>query len=207
MRVLFVEAKKKFDKFSKKLKIDINLPRKIHLLYTIQYKILAEQLKKELEKNGYKVLAFQQIVGCSKVKLKASPLFIGSGRFHALSLALSTGKQIFVYEDNKITKMPEQEVSEFRAREQGKLAKFLISDSIGLLVSLKPGQNKLKKVLELKKDLKSRFKGKNFYVFISDTINLQELENFNCDFWVNLACPGVEFDSKRIVNYEKIATL
>ncbi len=195
MKVLFIESKKKAAG-----KININgFPDKIHLLYTIQYKRLAEKLK---EKLGKRVLAFEQVLGCSKIKPKAPLLLAGSGRFHALQLAFSTGKPVFIY-DNKLTQINKEEIERFKAIQKGKIIKFLSSDNIGLIVSSKPGQNKLKQALKQKKILEKKYPKKRFYIFISDTININELENFPY-FFLNFACPGIEFDSPKILNYENL---
>ena len=67
------------------------------------------------------------------------------------------------------------------------------------MITTKPGQNNLKKALELKAD-------KNIYYFLDDTINFAELENFNfIDCWVNTACPRIAYDdsikiAKPIIN-------
>jgi diphthamide synthase subunit DPH2 len=41
-------------------------------------------------------------------------------------------------------------------------------------------------------------------MFISDNINLDEIENFQADIFINFACPGLEFDSDKILNYESL---
>jgi len=199
MKVLFIEAKKTSEK---KLEIGKNID-KIHILYTIQYKKLAEKIKKKL---GKKVLAFQQVLGCSKIKPKAPLLLIGSGKFHALQLALQTNKEIFIYNNGKFDKISEEEIKKQKMIEKGKFSKFLDSDNIGLLVSLKPGQNKLRQAFSIKKKLEKKYLNKKFYIFISDNINVQELENFPC-FFINFACPGISLDAKNIINYEKTSEI
>ena len=57
----------------------------------------------------------------------------------------------------------------------------------------------MQKALELKKKLKE----KKCYIFVSDMINENELENFPfIQAWVNTACPRIV--SKKIVNIEDI---
>ncbi len=205
MKVLFIESKKKLkkDEVLNVENIKKKLSKEVHILYTIQYKNIAEKIKKQL---GNRVIAFNQIIGCSKVNPKGTLLLIGSGRFHALNLALTTNKEIYVYESGKIKKITEQEIKKLRRREKGKLSRFLSSGKIGLLISIKPGQNNLDKAKKFKKKLENRFPEKSFYVFLVDTINIQELENFSVDFWINFACPGLQFDSEKLMNYEKIVS-
>ena len=199
MKVLFIEARKKSNKTITE-NIARKLPTKLHILYTIQYKSIAEKLKKKLEKN-HQVLAFQQVLGCSKIKPQASLLLVGSGRFHALTLPLN--KKIFIYEEWKIKEIT-NEIQAKRKKERAKLTLFLASEKIGLLFSIKPGQDKLKLAEKIKKRIEKKFPGKNFYSFVSDNILINELENFPIDFWINTACPGIELDSNKILNYEKV---
>lgn len=197
MKVLFVEARKNPEGRIPCLKAD--LPQNLHILYTIQYKKTAEELKKFLEKE-HEILAFEQIIGCSKVSPKASLLLIGSGRFHALQIALSTGKEVFVYESGLINKISQEEIEKLKIQENVNIKKFLYSKNIGLLVSTKPGQKNLEQTMKFKR----KFPQKDFYIFISDNINTAELENFPIDAWINFACPGIQHDNKNIINYEKI---
>lgn len=200
MKVLFIEARKNFKVQIEAFKELDNLPPEVHILYTIQYKELAGKIKKYLENKKHKIVSFQQVLGCSKIKPKTALLLVGSGKFHALQLALSTGKEVYIF-DNKLSKISKEEIELARRQEKGKLAKFLASNNIGVIFSNKPGQAKS---LSLIKELEKKFPGKNFYPFISDSINISELENFPIDIWINAACPGIEQDSNRIINYTSI---
>jgi diphthamide biosynthesis enzyme Dph1/Dph2-like protein len=206
MKVLFIEARKNFKgKIGEAFKELESLPGEIHLLYTIQYKELAEKIKKYLENKKHKIVAFQQVLGCSKIKPKAPILLIGSGKFHALQISLQAGKKIFLYNNGRIENLKDEEIREYKSKEKGKLIKFLSSDKIGLLLSLKPGQNRLKESLQIKKKLKKKYPDKKLYIFITNDINIKELENFPC-FFINLACPGINLDSSNIINYKENST-
>ena len=72
---------------------------------------------------------------------------------------------------------------------------------IGIIVSTKPGQERLKKAFDLKK----RIKDKNCYIFAADTINPAEFDNFNfIECWINTACPRFADDKKGVINYELV---
>jgi len=198
MKILFIEAGKKI-KESNISKIE-KIPGKIHLLYTIQYKKLAEKIKSKLRN---RVIDIEQVLGCSKIKPKASLLLIGSGRFHALQLALTTNKKVYIYEQGKISKIEDREIEEKKEEEKAKLSRFYSSNNIGLIFSSKTGQNRIQEV-KIFQQLEKIFKGKKFYLFVFDTLNIQELENFQIEFWINTACPGLELDSNKIINYENL---
>lgn len=197
MKTLFIEARKRSKDFD--INVIKDIPGKIHLLYSIQYKGLAEEIKKQLEN---KVIAFEQVLGCSKIKPKATLLLIGSGRFHALNIAISTKNPVLIYENSKIHRISKEEILTFEKQTKIKIAKFLFSSSIGIIISTKPGQAKPGE--SIKKKLKEQFPDKNFYLFVSDNINTAEFENFPVEFWINTACPGLESDSNKILNYETI---
>ena len=134
---------------------------------------------------------------------KAPILFVGSGRFHLLPI-LSSDTDVYIYDNAGLKNLDEQEKERFKNKRKAKLAKFLSSERIGLLVSTKPGQNKLKEAKELKKNLEKKYPEKRFYMLISDNINLDEIENFQMGMFINLACPGLELDSDRILNYDNL---
>ena len=86
-------------------------------------------------------------------------------------------------------------------QQKGALLKFLSSKEVGIIVSTKPGQEKLKKAFELKNKLKD----KNCHVFLADTIDPAEFENFPfIECWVNTACPRFADEKKGVVNYELV---
>ena len=102
IKALFINAERKLDnlketedlfrKFSKIVK-----SKKIDLFFSIQYKELAKALKEFLIKKHRKITAFKQILGCSNIKAKNTVVFVGSGRFHAVQLAVSSGKEVFIF--------------------------------------------------------------------------------------------------------------
>ena len=61
--------------------------------------------------------------------------------------------------------------------------------------------------LQLLADLKEKLEkeGKSVYLFLTDEINVNQLPNFNfIEVWVNTACPGLDLDSNKIINMEKL---
>ena len=195
MKTLFIEAEKKLNIALSK----INLPKSpVFLAYSIQYKQLALEIKKKL---GKKVKGFQQILGCSKLKTKYPILLVGSGKFHALQLALK-GNKVLILEGNKINKLDNKELEKIKSKRKTALIKFLAAEKIGILVSTKPGQENLKRAEKLKKQLQK--KDKEAYIFISNNINLDELENYDIESWVNTACSALTFDS-RVVNLDEVS--
>jgi diphthamide biosynthesis enzyme Dph1/Dph2-like protein len=207
MKVLYIESRKKVSEPNNSSSLS-NLiektPKKLHILYTIQYKELANQIYKELKKHK-DIAGFEQALGCSIVKTKAdSILFITDGRFHAVQIAYSSGKEVIIYNGHSFDKITAEEITSHERKEKGKLIKFYSSNSLGLLVSLKPGQEKLLEAEKFQVFLTKNYPHKKSYLFLAETLNLADLENFPIDSWVNFACPGISLDHGNIVNYIKI---
>ena len=179
------------------------LPKKLCLAYTIQYKELAFDIKEQLINNNIEVVFIRQVFGCSKIKTKFPVLFIGTGKFHILNLFLFS-KQIFLLDllNNRIVKIPLNEIENFLNKRKSALLKFLSSGNIGIIVTTKQGQSNLKLARLLKDKIKN--KGKNVFIFISNKIDVNESENFNIDSWINTACPGLSLDNVKIINYSEL---
>jgi len=200
---MFVESKKKIRLAD--LEIDTNLlPESIAIAYSIQYENLAFELKKKLSKR-HKITDFIQILGCSKPKIKKTSaiLLISSGRFHAINLALETKLPIYILEENKLNRISEEDINRLNNMKKASYMNFLNSKKVGILISAKPGQENLKKAIEIRKKLKSRYKDKKYYLFIANNINISEFENFsNIQAWINTACPRIE--ANNIINTKDI---
>lgn len=202
MKKLFIEAIRKDRLSDNQLKILDTLPgKKIALLYSIQYKEHAKQIKQYL---GKKIIEFKQVLGCSNFKSDQADiiLLVGSGKFHALLNSLSADSPIYIYNIGVLEKISEQELEKLKKKKKAALTKFYAADEIGILVSTKPGQYHYDKALDLKKKLEAD--GKKAFIFLADNINIAELENFSCQSWVNTACPGLALDSSKIVNIEEL---
>jgi 2-(3-amino-3-carboxypropyl)histidine synthase len=176
---------------------------------TAQHKHKLSDIKKILENNGIKAEIAGQILGCNanaakKIKDKVDAfLYVGSGRFHPIEVQLETGKKVVMANPftNEAKILEKEEVEKVERQQRGALLKFLSSKEIGIIVSTKPGQEKLKKAFELKKKLKD----KNCYVFLADTIDANEFENFPfIECWVNTACPRFADEKRGVVNYELV---
>ena len=157
-----------------------------------------------------------QILGCSSFdsEIIEKPelfLYLGDGVFHPKSLLLNEfAEEVYCLSpiDLSIKKITKEDVKSLLNKKKVALTNFLSSKNIGVLITLKPGQNNLKKAIELKNS--EKYKDKNFYLFLDDTINFAELENFNfIDCWVNTACPRIAYDdsikiTKGIINLQDI---
>lgn len=207
MKTLFIPAKANINlDFLKKVK------GKVGLVTTIQH---LHQLK-DAQKLIRNSVIGGQVIGCNvsnaiKIKDKVdSFLFIGSGKFHPLEIALKTNKPVYIANPSSktIERLPVKKIEEYKKRRKGAYLKFLAANKIGILISIKPGQytlgrystlnEKLKKAFVLQKKLK-----KESYIFLFDTLTENDLENFpDIECWVNTACPRLNF--KKVINLEEL---
>jgi len=213
MKTLFIEAKKKS---ADTIYMDnIMCYKNIGLFYTVQFKPLFEKIKKQLESKGKKVFSGKsslyegQIIGCNtsapvSVEKKVECfVLLTSGKFHALSLSLNVNSPIYTISNKKLERIPEIEINLLKQKRKAAVSKFILADNIGIIVSIKHGQNNMLKALEIKNKLKK----KNVFIFIAETIDKKELENFKIDSWINTACPGLMFDIPNMINLSEYNSL
>ncbi len=172
----------------------------IALCYSNQFINIAKKIK---DKTSKEVVDFIQTLGCSNPKFseKASAIVIvGQGKFHSVSLAYESGLATYIVSGNNVKRVADEDIEKMRKKEMGAILKYLNSERVGILVSSKPGQNRLKAAIELKKKIKD----KKCYIFIANDINTSEFENFNIDCFVNSACPRMDLNEGNIINYKKL---
>lgn len=215
MKTLFLEARHK-EKIKIPQKEMEKLPKKICLSTTVQYMDSIDVIREDIEGTGRKVMFFKgrhtkypgQILGC-EIEGPANDcdahLYIGDGRFHPLALKLKSDKQVFAYNPltKKMVEIKDSDIERWKKKQRAGIVKYHSSKNIGILVSTKPGQNRMKQALELKKK-------KNAFIFICDTLDFSELENFPfIDVWVNTMCPRIAFDdsdkfNRPVVNIDDV---
>jgi diphthamide biosynthesis enzyme Dph1/Dph2-like protein len=168
------------------------LPKNISIAYSIQFQKIAFEIKKILS-SRHKITSIMQVLGCSNPKFSGDTeaiLLIGSGKFHAISLAFESKIPVFIYEGEKINKISQEEINKLEKKRKGAYLNFLNSKEIGIIISKKPGQEMTKRVLSMKNTLKN----KEIYFFLGDNINSSDFENFGLGCWINSACPRMNFD-------------
>ena len=212
MKTLFIPAKSNIEiKIvpSELKKIKAN---KIGIATTIQhFGKVNEMLAQGRILNG--ILA-GKILGCNVDSAKKIEknidafLYIGTGEFHPIKIALETNKEVYTMNPStgRIKKIDEKDIKIIRNRTKAGLVKFLSSSKIGILVSTKKGQQNL----EAAKQIENLYPEKKFYVFAFNTLNINDLENFPfIECWINTACPRIATDDsiragKAMINLEDI---
>ena len=149
-----------------------------------------------------------QVLGCNasaaeKIKDQVDEwLFVGSGEFHPIQVALKTEQRIWLW--NPTTKelgvLGQTRIDAWLKLKQGQLNKFLHAKKVGILVTTKIGQKNLMRALELAKN-----KDKEYFIFACDELDMNEFENFPfIDFWVNTACPRIPDQAINMINIDDL---
>lgn len=191
MKVLYISSKINSKINENKIR-SLKLPKNIAIAYSIQYKNIAEKIK-EILSERHNITGMIQVLGCSKPKFSKNTqvvLLITSGRFHAVSLALETKLPVYILESDKLREISREEISSFEKRKHVSYMNFLNSDTVGILISTKPGQENMKEALLLKDKLGN----KRSYLFLGNEIDTRQFENFNINAWINTACPRLDFE-------------
>ena len=208
MKLMFVEGRYKGKINLSNLDVNI-LPKNIGLATTVQFLDFVDEIKKYLESNGISVFIDKikqkyegQLLGCDiggadKIKEDVDAfLYIGTGIFHPLGISLNIDKEVFCYDPINaiLSKIDKTFAEKYNRKRKAAYLKFLEATEIGILTSLKPGQNNFRKAVELKKQLKD----KNCYIFVFDTLDFNQIENFPfVQCWVNTACNRILDDYEK----------
>ncbi len=167
--------------------------KKVGICATVQYLNKAKEIENKLKEKGIEIIEGTcastgekfQVLGCDitacnkKVDLF---LFIGGGKFHPIWIQYKTNKKVFDVISNEF--IDESEVQKLRNYIKGAYIKFLSANRVGIIVSLKQGQNRIELAKKLKKEL-----GKKAYIFVMEEVDPNQLNDYPVDVWINTACP------------------
>ncbi|MBN2517492.1 MAG: diphthamide synthesis protein [Candidatus Altiarchaeota archaeon] len=188
--------------------------KRIGLVTTAQYVHVLADMKRGLEGGGKKVSIQPgrpnpgQILGCDARAGMGDVdcfVYVGSGRFHPLAVAYKTEKPVYIaHPSGGLEQISGEEVFKYQKRKYARISKFKDARKIGIIVSTKPGQQKLKHAVELRDRLKGE--GKETFIFVANEIKPENLVGFEVDVWVSTACPRIVDDhfEKPIVDISDI---
>ncbi|MBM3199637.1 hypothetical protein FJZ53_01780 [Candidatus Woesearchaeota archaeon] len=200
MEVVFIESKSNVSLINVLRKIKTK--DKLGLITTIQHSYNLEDAKKLFPNS----VIGGQVLGCdvsAALKIKDQVdlfLFIGSGEFHPLGVALKTDKEVIIADPltGKVSKITKEDIATYRVKLRGKYVKFLKAEKVGILVSVKPGQYNLETALHLQNKLEKRS-----YILVANNFSETELENYpDIETFINTACPRIEFHN--VINLEDV---
>jgi 2-(3-amino-3-carboxypropyl)histidine synthase len=219
MKAVFLQTRYTGEVDFSKIIVD-KLPKRVGIVTTTQFLGKINEIKKYLENKGKEVLIEEgkqrnsgQLLGCdvgaaTNIQDNVDAfLYIGSGEFHPLGVAFNTNKEVFTFNpvSGIFSKLDEKEIEKYKKSKKAKYVKFLSADTIGIMVTIKPGQYSYKQALEIKEKLEA--KDKKCFIFVFDVLDANEMLNFPfIDFWVNTACPRIadDRDKKNVIDMNEI---
>lgn len=211
MKVLTIHAKSNEDILGVAKKVKFK--GKLGLATTIQNIHLLKEVQKIIPNS----VICGQILGCDasrairhKDEVDAY-LYIGSGRFHPLEIAMHTGKKVICANPltNEVYEIKNEEVESRKKKIKGAYLKFLSAKKVGIIVTTKSGQGVLPLALRFQDS--EAMKGKESFIFLCNTLNFNELENYpGIECWVNTACPRIATEdndklTKPMINLEELS--
>jgi 2-(3-amino-3-carboxypropyl)histidine synthase len=182
--------------------------KKIGLVTSVQYIDAMEKVKDYLEKNKKEVFVHKtleypgQILGCCVYPAEAIEdmvdafLYIGSGKFHPLGVAIKVDKPVFSLdlEKNEMISLEEDKIKYLKKKAWND-SQLEDAKTVGILVSWKKGQNRIDEARKLKEELEK--KGKDVSILAFDRVTKEKLEGIKFDILVNMVCP--RFDDFNVV--------
>ena len=184
----------------------------IGLISTIQHLHHLPGIKTHLEETGKKILVAGQVLGCdveNATKIASEVdcfLYVGSGRFHPLKIAVETDKPVYVLntEAKELAEITGVDVEKLLKKKKGRISRAISAETFGILVSTKTCQMKADSSWKLKEKIESL--GKNAFVFAGEEINPDNVLAFKVDAWVNTACPRITEDyfAKPVINPDEL---
>ncbi|WMW22151.1 diphthamide biosynthesis enzyme Dph2 [Methanolobus mangrovi] len=204
-KVYFIETRSDVDvKDVVKLAVNELTGQKIGLITTVQHvhkledaaSILKEHGKECIICAGDSKIAYPgQVLGCNFSAARKEEcdeyLYIGSGQFHPLGVSLATKKRVLIA-DPFVNELRDADNSRILRQRSAAIAKSLDAEVFGIVVSTKPGQERMALAEELKSMAKEH--GKDAYIFTMDLVTPDQLLQFKVDAFVNTACPRLAID-------------
>jgi 2-(3-amino-3-carboxypropyl)histidine synthase len=204
-KIIFLEAEMPLDleEVTKKA-IPYLQSRTVGVTTTVQHVHRLDQAIEVLRDNGITGLVGPatgrikypgQVLGCCYSTAKPLEvdefLFIGTGQFHPIGIALATGKRV-IAADPASYEVSEIDADSMLRRRFGAITRASGADRFAVLVSKKPGQRRMEQAWLLKALGESC--GKDMILVYLDNIEPDRLLNLGIKAAICTACPRVALD-------------
>ena len=202
--VVFIEARSNADVLPCiKIALPLLKTTNLGLITTVQHIHKLGEVTKFLRENGIEATLGKgdrrvsypgQVLGCNFTAAhidREEYLYIGSGIFHPLGVAIATGKIVVAadpYINTAMVVYPEK----FLRKRSGYIAKAIDGKIFGIIVSTKSGQNRIELANRLTEIAKKH--GKFAHLIMMDLVTPDQLLAFKVDAYVNTACPRITID-------------
>jgi len=201
--IIPVKDQRPIDQFFDELISLVELFKTVALTSTVQFKHQVPKVTSLLK--DHEVVIGPSVLGCSSFSLESDcTVIIATGVFHAINIAIKSGKPVFIIGPSGVSRLDESLVDSFLRKQSIRASKVLDADCIGVLVSTKSGQEHESLGEQIVSQLRNL--GKEAYLFVANELSALQLNDFPVDAWINTACPRIvedEFD-KPIANWAEL---
>jgi 2-(3-amino-3-carboxypropyl)histidine synthase len=202
--VIFIEARSNADVLPCiKIALPLLKTTKPGLITTVQHIHKLGEVIKFLGENGFEATAGKgdmrvsysgQVLGCNFTAAhidREEYLYIGSGIFHPLGVAIATNK-IVIAADPYMNRAEIVSPEKFLRKRSGYIVKAMNGKMFGIIVSTKSGQNRMELANRLAGIAKKH--AKQAHLIMMDLVTPDQLLAFKMDAYVNTACPRITID-------------
>ncbi len=202
--VVFIEARSNVDVIpAVKAALPLLKTSRIGVVTTVQHIHKLEEVTKFLKENGKEAIIGKgdsrlgypgQVIGCNFTAARVDCeefLYIGSGFFHPLGVAIATEKSV-VAADPDLNQAVEVLPERFLRKRSGYIASSMSAKVFGVIVSTKSGQNRMKLAERLVDS--ARKHEREAFIIMMDLVTPEQLLAFKVNACVNTACPRITID-------------
>lgn len=191
------------------------LGRRVGLLTTVQHLPWIDEVRRFLEGRGVEVRVGEadgrtayatQLLGCDVHPARAVEaevdafLYVGTGDFHPLGVALVTSKPVVVADPftGDVRTLDGLKDRVLRQRHAA-IARAREAERFGVIVSQKVGQYRMALARRAKELLEAH--GRSAILLLMDVVSPELLQGYRVDAFVNTACPRIAIDDQAM--YDK----
>ncbi|HEV2520369.1 MAG TPA: diphthamide biosynthesis enzyme Dph2 [Thermoplasmata archaeon] len=193
------------------LVLDGDLPRRLGLVASVQHLDLVAPLSAALARRGVELrtgtgdrrLSYPaQALGCNYTGAESirgavdGYLFLGTGQFHPIGLALSVEAPVWSLDPMQRRLEPPIDRAAIVRRRQLTVARAMDARRFGILVSTFAGQHRGAMASALVE--RARRHGKSAEIHLFDRLDPRDLEGRDLDAYVNTACPRIALDDAEL---------
>lgn len=206
-KVVYIEARMRADvREAVERASDLLSARRVGVVTTVQHVHKMDDIVEVLEKKGVEAVVRSggsrttypgQVLGCNYEAARNMEvdeyLFVGTGQFHPLGVALATGKRV-VSADPVTGNVSVVDPAPMLKRRYGAIARAMDAERIAVLVSKKPGQKRMD--LARKMVALGEVHRKKMVLVYLDRVEPEVLINLGVDAAVCTACPRIALDDQ-----------
>jgi len=206
-KVVYIEARMRADvREAVEKAADLLSAQRVGVVTTVQHVHRMEDIVAVLEEKGIEAVVRPggsrtrypgQVLGCNYEAARNADvdeyLFVGTGQFHPLGVALATGRRV-VAADPVVGNVSVIDTVPMLKRRYGAIARAGDAERIAVLVSKKPGQKRM--VLARKMAALGEEHGKKMLLVYLDRVEPDALVNLGVDAAVCTACPRIALDDQ-----------